>query len=117
MNHKLNRSLLVVSLLIVASLIVGACTPAVAPATTAPVATTAATAAPSGNKALVGVVLGLAGAALGPRLVQSLELEFAVNPWVMIAGAALSAVLAIAATLYPASRAARLDPASALRGV
>lgn len=71
----------------------------------------------SGGAALVGTALGLAGAALGPRLVQSLELEFVVNPVVVVTGVVLSAVLAVSATLYPASRAARLDPASALRGV
>ena len=67
--------------------------------------------------AVIGTGLGLAGAILGPRLVQGLALQFTPNPLVVVGGILLAVVLAVAGTLYPASRAARLDPATALRGV
>ena len=71
----------------------------------------------SAGAALIGTGLGLAGAALGPRLVEGLTLQFAPNPFVVAGGVLLAVALAVAATLYPASRAARLDPATALRRV
>jgi putative ABC transport system permease protein len=67
--------------------------------------------------AIMGAVLGLAGSAVGPLLVEGLTLQFAPNPLVIGAGMLLAVVLAVAATLYPASRAARLDPAAALKNV
>ena len=67
--------------------------------------------------ALAGIGLGLAGAALGPRLVQGLTLQFTPNLLVVLGGIVLAVVLAVAATLYPASRAARLDPAAALKRI
>jgi putative ABC transport system permease protein len=71
----------------------------------------------SAGAALLGTAAGLAGAALGPRLVQGLTLQFAPNVVVVAAGIVLAMVMAVASTLYPASRAARLDPARALRMV
>jgi len=65
--------------------------------------------------AVIGTGLGLVGAALGPRLVQGLTLQFTPNVLVVLGGMVLAVVLAVAATLYPASRAARLDPAAALK--
>ena len=67
--------------------------------------------------AVVGTGLGLAGAALGPRLVPGLTLGFAPNLLVIVAGIILAMLLAVLATLYPAHRAARLDPAIALKRV
>jgi putative ABC transport system permease protein len=67
--------------------------------------------------AVLGTGVGLAGAALGPRLAQGLTLRFAPSPLVVAGGILLALVLAVAATLYPASRAARLDPAAALKRV
>jgi putative ABC transport system permease protein len=71
----------------------------------------------SAGAAVIGTGLGLAGAALGPRLVHGLTLEFTPNPFVVVGGVLLAVVLAVVATLYPASRAARLDPAAALKRI
>jgi len=67
--------------------------------------------------ALIGTGLGLAGAALGPRLVPGLALRFTPNLPVVVGGMLLAILLAVVATLYPAHRAARLDPAAALKHV
>ena len=71
----------------------------------------------SAGAAVAGIGLGLAGAALGPHLVRGLTLQFAPNPLVLLGGAVLAVALAVVATLYPASRAAQLDPAAALKRV
>jgi putative ABC transport system permease protein len=65
--------------------------------------------------AAVGVVLGVLGAALGPRIVPNLDLGLAIRGPILVAGAALAIVLAVVATAYPAFLATRLDPAVALR--
>jgi putative ABC transport system permease protein len=65
--------------------------------------------------AVVGVTLGVLGAAFGPKIVPSLDLQLAVSIPVLIGGAALAIVLAAVATVYPAFLATRLDPAIALR--
>jgi putative ABC transport system permease protein len=69
----------------------------------------------SGVAALVGLVLGIIGAAFVPRLVPSLDLELALSGAVLGGGVALALVLAVVATVYPALLATRLDPAIALR--
>ena len=65
--------------------------------------------------AVLGVALGVLGAAYGPKIVPSLDLDLAVSAVVLFGGAALAIVLAAAATVYPAFLATRLDPAIALR--
>ena len=65
--------------------------------------------------AVVGVALGVLGAAYGPKIVPSLDLDLAVSIPILVGGAALAIVLAVVATVYPAFLATRLDPAIALR--
>lgn len=65
--------------------------------------------------ATAGVAVGVLGAAYGPGIVPSLDLELAVSIPVLVGGAALAIVLAAVATVYPALLATRLDPAIALR--
>ena len=65
--------------------------------------------------AAAGVALGVLGAAFGPKIVPSLDLDLAVSAPIIIGGAALAIALAVVATIYPAFLAARLDPAVALR--
>ncbi|MDH3496146.1 MAG: ABC transporter permease [Gemmatimonadota bacterium] len=62
--------------------------------------------------AAVGVGTGLAGAAL---VNAATPLPAAVAPWSILVGVALGAGVGIVAGIYPASRAARLDPISAIR--
>jgi uncharacterized membrane protein YfcA len=63
----------------------------------------------------VGLVLGVLGAAYGPKIVPGLDLHLSVTAPILVAGAALAIVLAAIATVYPAFLATRLDPAIALR--
>jgi putative ABC transport system permease protein len=65
--------------------------------------------------AVVGLVLGVLGAAFGPQAVPGLDLNLTVSVPILAAGAALAMVLAAIATVYPAFQATRLDPAIALR--
>jgi putative ABC transport system permease protein len=65
--------------------------------------------------AVFGLGLGVAGAALAPRLAPGLTLDFAVDALVLAGGVALSVVLGTLATVYPAFLAARLDPTLALK--
>ncbi len=65
--------------------------------------------------AVLGIALGVLGAAYGPKIVPSLDLDLAVSALVLAGGAALAIVLAAVATVYPAFLATRLDPAIALR--
>lgn len=71
----------------------------------------------STSGAILGSVGGLAGAAILPRFVPGLSLGFVVNPFVLIAGVGVSFVVGLSAALYPAWRAAGLDPATALKYV
>ena len=65
--------------------------------------------------AVLGVGLGVLGALVGPKVAPGLSLDFRADPLVLAAGVVLSLVLAAVATAYPAFRAARLDPALALK--
>jgi putative ABC transport system permease protein len=69
----------------------------------------------SAAAAAVGVLLGLAGGLLAPVVAPGLSLEFVLHPWVAVSGVLVSFVVGLAASLYPAWRAAMLDPARALR--
>jgi putative ABC transport system permease protein len=66
--------------------------------------------------AMVGLVLGLGGSIAGVRALRSLLYQVDVyDPVVFGVGAMLLAVIAMVACALPAWRAARIDPATALR--
>jgi predicted permease len=66
--------------------------------------------------AVVGSAVGLAAAALGSRALASfLYSTSARDPWVMVAAVAAVVVIASAASLLPALRAARIEPMAAIR--
>jgi putative ABC transport system permease protein len=65
--------------------------------------------------AFVGLGLGLLAAALTPRVLTSLTLDFTVNVPVIVAALVMSPLLAGIATAYPAWAAVHLDPAAAFR--
>jgi len=65
--------------------------------------------------AVVGIIVGLAGAAAAPKLVGGLTLGLVVNPLVIVAGLVVAFVVGLSAALYPAWRAADLDPVTALK--
>lgn len=67
--------------------------------------------------AAAGVVAGLGAGWAAPRLVPELALSFVFSPSVVLAGTAAAFVIGLAAALYPAYRAANLDPATALKYV
>jgi putative ABC transport system permease protein len=62
--------------------------------------------------AIVGIALGIAGAEI---IAWKTPLPAAVAPWSIVAATLLGTVVGIVAGVYPASRAARLDPIAALR--
>jgi putative ABC transport system permease protein len=62
--------------------------------------------------AIIGIVLGIAGAEI---IAWKTPLPAAVAPWSIVAATLLGTVVGIVAGVYPASRAARLDPVVALR--
>ena len=65
---------------------------------------------------VVGAALGvLLGVALAQAVKAATPLPAAVAPWSVVAAVALGAGVGIIAGVYPASRAARLDPIAALR--
>lgn len=65
--------------------------------------------------AVLGILGGLAGAAAAPKLVGGLTLGLVVNPLVIVAGFLVAFVVGLSAALYPAWRAADLDPVTALK--
>ncbi|MDX5433246.1 MAG: hypothetical protein LPK20_06720, partial [Halomonas sp.] len=65
-----------------------------------------------GLGALFGSLLVLAFDVFGPRL-----FVIGFNPWLIPAAMALAGMAGLAAAAWPASRAARLDPAVAIRHV
>jgi predicted permease len=66
--------------------------------------------------ALLGVAGGIAGAFGLTRFLRALLTDIsATDPWVFVGAPAVLIVVAVAAALWPASRAARVDPARALR--
>ncbi len=69
----------------------------------------------SAVSAVVGIAVGLGGGLAAPRIVPSSTLQFSYSAPVIIAGAALAILLGVLATAYPATLAARLDPALALK--
>ncbi len=69
----------------------------------------------SAGGAIVGVIVGSAAAFVVPLLVRSLSLTVTPNPLVIVAGVALAFVVGLLAALYPARRAAAMDPAAALK--
>jgi putative ABC transport system permease protein len=64
-----------------------------------------------------GVLAGLLGGWAAPRVVPELSLTFVFSPSVVLAGTLAAFVIGLAAALYPAYRAANLDPATALKYV
>ncbi|MHB1343117.1 MAG: ABC transporter permease [Thermoleophilia bacterium] len=71
----------------------------------------------STSGAILGALGGLAGAAVLPRFMPSLSLGFVVDPFVLLAGVGVAYLVGLSAALYPAWRAAGLDPATALKYV
>jgi len=65
--------------------------------------------------AVVGTIGGLAGALVVPKLVGGLTLGLVVHPLVIVAGLGVAYVVGLSAALYPAWRAAELDPVTALK--
>src|SRR5206468_9053061 len=66
--------------------------------------------------AIVGAAVGVAtGIGLAALVAATTPLPAAVAPWSIVAGVILGAGVGIIAGVYPASRAARLDPITALR--
>ena len=69
----------------------------------------------SGGAAVLGVIVGMGAGLLVPSVVRSLSLTVSPHPVVIVAGVALAFFVGLAAALYPARRAADMDPAAALK--
>ncbi len=69
----------------------------------------------SGSAAVAGVVVGIVGALTLPRLFGQLELSFVFSPLLIVGGVMVAFLVGWSAALYPAWRAANLDPATALK--
>lgn len=63
----------------------------------------------------LGVTAGLAAAAAAPYIMRGLALHLVIDPTVVAVGIVISFLVGLAAALYPAHRAADLDPATALK--
>jgi putative ABC transport system permease protein len=65
---------------------------------------------------VVGALIGIAtGILLAQTIASTTPLPASVAPWSILVGVLLGGGVGIAAGLYPASRAARLDPVDAMR--
>ncbi|MHB1345779.1 MAG: ABC transporter permease [Thermoleophilia bacterium] len=71
----------------------------------------------STSAAVLGVGAGLGAASLAPRLVQDSEIGFTFDPLSVVAGVLAAFLIGFLASIYPAWRAARMDPATALKYV
>jgi putative ABC transport system permease protein len=71
----------------------------------------------SSGGAVIGVVVGLLAAIVVPTMAPSLSLTMAPNLVVIVAGVALAFAVGLLAALYPARRAANMDPATALKQI
>ncbi|TDP99706.1 putative ABC transport system permease protein [Leifsonia sp. 115AMFTsu3.1] len=69
---------------------------------------------------IIGIMGGLAGTALGVVAVVAIAATQGWSPaldnWIALAAPALGTIIGLAAGIYPALRAARIEPATALRG-
>ncbi len=65
----------------------------------------------------VGIALGAAGAWATPQLARGLSLVFVFDPLVLVYGTLLAFILGLTASLYPAWRAAGLEPSLALKRI
>jgi putative ABC transport system permease protein len=66
--------------------------------------------------ALIGIAAGLAGALALTRYLRSLLFEVSpIDPWTFVAVPLILCAVALAASYFPARRAARVDPIVALR--
>ncbi len=71
----------------------------------------------SSSAAVLGVAAGLGAASLAPRLVEDSEIGFTFDPLSVLAGVLAAFLIGFLASIYPAWRAARMDPATALKYV
>lgn len=71
----------------------------------------------SAGGAVVGVTAGLLAAIVVPSIAPSLSLTMVPNLVVIVAGVALAFIVGLLAALYPARRAANMDPAAALKQI
>lgn len=75
------------------------------------------TAALSAVAAVVGVILGVVGGWAVPAIAPGLDVGAALHPQVVSGGVVVSFVVGLLAALYPAWRAAQMDPAAALKHI